>query len=310
MNIGVVILNYLNWADTIECVDSILKQTYENLQIVIVDNHSNNGSEQQLVSHYETFENVHVLISTKNEGFARGNNIGITYCLDELRINNIFVANNDTIFTDKDFFLKLSNTPIDSTVGVIGTKIIGSDGLNQNPFYARIDWQFLLKKMVVLKWNFIRSFLESTDNIVSNTVLKAYFSIKGKNDSVENSRNEITPKLQSDKDLTLLHGSAIFFTENYLKIFRGFYPDTFLYNEERILYLLLERAKLTSSFLDNVELYHKEDQSSALSFGNDSDKMKIYNYKSTKEVIKVKLSSSKKIKNSINTRVYNYTEVN
>ena len=42
--LGIVILNYLNYKDTIECVNSILNMGYPVEGIVIVDNHSENDS--------------------------------------------------------------------------------------------------------------------------------------------------------------------------------------------------------------------------------------------------------------------------
>ena len=46
--ISIVLLNYLNYTDTLECVNSILEMEYELAGIVIVDNHSNNESFQKL----------------------------------------------------------------------------------------------------------------------------------------------------------------------------------------------------------------------------------------------------------------------
>lgn len=40
----IIIVNYNGWQDTIECVESILKSTYTNYQIIIIDNDSKNDS--------------------------------------------------------------------------------------------------------------------------------------------------------------------------------------------------------------------------------------------------------------------------
>jgi len=42
--IYIIISNYKNWGDTIECLESILRHNYQNYQIVIVDDFSANGS--------------------------------------------------------------------------------------------------------------------------------------------------------------------------------------------------------------------------------------------------------------------------
>lgn len=311
MKISVVILNYLNWKDTIECIDSLLNQSHKNLEIIIVDNHSNNESVNKFIEKYAAIPHIHILESSENEGFARGNNIGITYSMDQLNIYNIFVANNDTIFTDENFFSKLVNEPIDPTIGVIGTRIIGSDGLNQNPFKARIDWKFLVNRYAVLKWNIVRRSMQESKSKLSRSLIKLYFKRKHKDSEDINDSSNATSGIPdgSPKDISMLHGSAIFFTENYLNIMRGFYPKTFLYNEERILYMVLKKAKLETAIREDLELYHKEDQSSALSFSNDSYKTKVFSYASTNEAIKAKTYSLKRIKEITNNFEYNFKKL-
>jgi len=40
----IIILNYNNWADTIECLESVLRNDYPNYQVIVVDNNSSNNS--------------------------------------------------------------------------------------------------------------------------------------------------------------------------------------------------------------------------------------------------------------------------
>ena len=40
----IIILNYNGWADTIECLESVLKNDYPNYQVIVVDNNSPNNS--------------------------------------------------------------------------------------------------------------------------------------------------------------------------------------------------------------------------------------------------------------------------
>ena len=49
-NIGVVILNYNGYEDTIECVESLSNQSDESYQIIIVDNNSENDSYEKIKS--------------------------------------------------------------------------------------------------------------------------------------------------------------------------------------------------------------------------------------------------------------------
>ncbi|WP_211325081.1 glycosyltransferase family 2 protein [Hydrogenothermus marinus] len=40
----IIILNYNGWADTIECLESVLRNDYPNYQVIVVDNDSPNNS--------------------------------------------------------------------------------------------------------------------------------------------------------------------------------------------------------------------------------------------------------------------------
>jgi GT2 family glycosyltransferase len=36
----IILLNYNGWADTIECLESVLRNDYPNYQVIVVDNNS------------------------------------------------------------------------------------------------------------------------------------------------------------------------------------------------------------------------------------------------------------------------------
>ena len=40
----IIILNYNGWADTIECLESMLRNDYPDYQVIVVDNNSPNNS--------------------------------------------------------------------------------------------------------------------------------------------------------------------------------------------------------------------------------------------------------------------------
>lgn len=46
----IIILNYNNWYDTIECLESVLKSSYKNFQVIVVDNASPDNSLDYLVA--------------------------------------------------------------------------------------------------------------------------------------------------------------------------------------------------------------------------------------------------------------------
>ena len=251
--IGIVILNYLNWNDTLECVDSLRKQNDQDFEAVIVENASPNESAHRIKDYIQNDENIHIQVNTRNLGYANGNNAGIHFLNNKYSINRVLLVNNDVVFDDVDYIKKIKNIKYDKNVGAIGTKIIGADGLNQNPVYFPISIYSTIKSLVINLLAFSK---------VITFVKKHFLSSWAKN------ANDFS-KPTTEKQKYFLHGSAIFFTENYLDNFMGLYGGTFLYYEEVILGIIFQKMDLTMLYNSEFSIYHKEDQSSLQSFAND-----------------------------------------
>jgi len=59
-----IILNYNGWQDTIECLESVLRNDYTNYQVIVIDNNSPNNSMEYLRAWTEG--NIDVWVSPKN----------------------------------------------------------------------------------------------------------------------------------------------------------------------------------------------------------------------------------------------------
>jgi len=89
----IIIVNWNGEADTLECLRSLRRDTYENKGIIVVDNGSSDGS---VVSIAREFPEV-TLIETKcNLGFTGGNNVGIDRAL-RAGADYLYLLNNDTV---------------------------------------------------------------------------------------------------------------------------------------------------------------------------------------------------------------------
>jgi GT2 family glycosyltransferase len=256
--LGIVILNYLNYKDTIECVHSILKQTYTDYQIVIVDNNSANESYKILSSRFKNHSNIHLIQNNTNIGFARGNNTGISY-LRNLHINKIFVINNDTFFDDSSYLQKLISLKYKPCIGMVGTAIINADGINHNPqpvMYADhrsvndvIGLFFLRARRKLVKLGINLHYVDKLQHHVTSRILRPHRE--------------------------MLHGAAILFTEHFFEHYKGFYPGTFLFMEEDILALLCQRTEMRQLYVPSLSMNHKEDGSSNIAWhGKDQDLIK------------------------------------
>lgn len=122
-SVAIVIVNYNNYLDTIECLESLKSIDYKNYSVFLVDNGSQNESVKYLSKYITTFpKEVFLLTTEKNLGFAGGCNLAIKKAL-ELKYDYILLLNNDTI-VEKDFLSKMiSLSESRSDIGIVGCKI-------------------------------------------------------------------------------------------------------------------------------------------------------------------------------------------
>ena len=149
--VAIIVLNWNGWRDTIECLESISRANYENLEVIIVDNASMDGSPEKIAawcaqnkiylqqvavsfkqldikpilspnSHLTSNNAIQQLILIEldeNTGFCLGNNIG----MKQAAVNGaefFLVLNNDTIVTPN--FLKpiIEAAQCETNVGLVG----------------------------------------------------------------------------------------------------------------------------------------------------------------------------------------------
>ena len=127
--IGVVIVSLNGKEHLKRLMPSLLSQSHHPLEIVIVDNGSDDGTVEWIANNHPT--TVHILAFPYNLGFARPNNLGISYLLKDPHIKYIACINNDTMLPD-DFFSRLVSFAKnhDGSIGALQTKIVSFDHPN------------------------------------------------------------------------------------------------------------------------------------------------------------------------------------
>jgi hypothetical protein len=89
----IVILNWNNKDDVVECVSSVLNLNYPRFRTLVVDNGSTDGSVDTLRA---TFPKLEMVVNKTNLGACEGRNIGIRYAIEQ-GADYVALLDNDTV---------------------------------------------------------------------------------------------------------------------------------------------------------------------------------------------------------------------
>ncbi len=118
--VSIVVVNWNNFADTAECLESLGKTTYPNYDVVVVDNASN-GDDARLLR--ERFADcIRLIENDRNCGFAEGSNIGMRDALDR-GADYVALLNNDTVVAPDFLDDLVAMAQSDGRVGIMGGKV-------------------------------------------------------------------------------------------------------------------------------------------------------------------------------------------
>ncbi len=123
--VSVIILSYNTLKYTKLCLDSVFSNSsWDNLEVVVVDNGSTDGSVELLHHYQKKYEGLKTIFLKNNRGFAGGNNVGIKAATGEY----IILLNSDTIVTD-DWIRRIIAPLANRKVGLVGpvTNAIGNE---------------------------------------------------------------------------------------------------------------------------------------------------------------------------------------
>lgn len=121
-SVAIIIVNWNNSKDTVDCIESIKRITYKNYKIFLVDNGSDDDSFLKFQSLYTGTGNIEIIKLNENIGFSGGNNVGIKAAING-NFDYVMLLNNDTIVEANflDELIKVGES--DEKIGVVGPKI-------------------------------------------------------------------------------------------------------------------------------------------------------------------------------------------
>lgn len=143
VKIGIVILNYNTWQESIQCINSIVSNTIENYHIYLVDNCSTDGSMQRLEDCFKEKSYMSFIKAEENRGYSAGNNLGIRRAMKE-GCDVVFIINSDVELLNNALD-RMSNTLLeDSECMIVGPSILNNEGLETQLARKKLTWKLFL----------------------------------------------------------------------------------------------------------------------------------------------------------------------
>lgn len=254
-----VILHYRTLNETLKCIQYLKKlDNQHDIQIIVVDNNSKDGSTQEIKNRIIEEENILYVEAEYNLGFAKGNNLGYTIAKHKYQAQNIIILNSDVYIQQREFPQLVDKIYKQTKFDILGPDIITNNGVHQNPvIYINDSIDRVNKTILRNRISFFTSFLPISIKKI----------LKRKNDG-----SKFNKELVQSED-SPLHGSCLVFSENFIDNHElPFYPDTFLYGEEDILYYLGKKRHEKFVFSPSIRVLHEEDAATDLSFSNHGKK--------------------------------------
>lgn len=255
----VIILNYNGWADTLECLESLLLSTYHNFQIVVVDNASTDNS----LSYFQKWAagRLSVLANTDSplQGFSRPPFAKplsfVVYTEPELAKNGFDEGREPA----EIIFIKAKRNQGYAAGNNIGLKWALQAGM--------FSFFWILNNDTVVPSETLRrllSYAESSQTAITGVLLRNYSipqEVQSYGGHVNKfwgtSRPILNPENIKDK-LDYVEGAAFLISKNCLEVCGLLPEEYFLYFEEVDYCFKAREKKMTLGIALDAVVFHKE----------------------------------------------------
>lgn len=262
----IIMLNWNNLPDSIECLQSIYRLEGEEFKTIIIDNGSTDDSlsgiikfidEKQLAyklisgedsGNVKSSESCVIIKSAENLGYGRGNNLGLRYALNQDDFEYAWIINNDLVFEKNALALlvnKYKSLALKKKVGLMGCKL--------KSYYDKNRIQ-----TIGAKYNYF---------FCTDTVKGAWEFDSGQYD-----RDDIDDVIECPA------GASLFAGKEFLLDCGLISEKYFIYFEEIDWALRSRRKGWELGYCWEADIYHKEGSSTGASFMSRRKKSRISDY--------------------------------
>ncbi len=111
--VSILILNWNGGTQLRQAIESVFSQTHRNVELVLVDNGSEDGSIEPVASLFSTDKRLRIIRNDNNLGYCGGMNVGIRACQGEF-----ILGMNPDVVLEKDFIEQILKPFSDPQVGM------------------------------------------------------------------------------------------------------------------------------------------------------------------------------------------------
>ncbi|MHA1279541.1 MAG: glycosyltransferase family 2 protein [Candidatus Helarchaeota archaeon] len=122
--VGIVILNWNNYKDTLQCLESVYSMDYLNIEVLVIDNGSDKNPEEILK---EEYPKINYMRNERNLGYTGGNNQGLKH-FSIKDVDFIWLLNNDAIVDQNCLNNLIKAVCLQNKIGLASPIIFNNEG--------------------------------------------------------------------------------------------------------------------------------------------------------------------------------------
>lgn len=268
-----VILHYMTFEETKGCIEKLLTEVEGEKEIIVVDNHSGDGSGRKLQEAYQKIAHVTVLLNPENSGFARGNNVGYVYAKEHFDPDYIVVMNSDIEICQSDFIQRIGDIYDREAYAVLGPDV----------FSTKLNGHQSPKRLTTVSYEELKQIHRAYEKRCRSKILvpiRCFLKQQKKlKKAVYQQRTEKNGIAYDQIYHNVpLHGSCFIFSRKFTEVReQAFYPETFFYYESEILDYECHRDGLKEVYDPSVQVIHRQNVSTDKVYRSELKKVRFMN---------------------------------
>lgn len=239
--IGCVVLNY-NSGDEVKKLVNVIKEYNCIDRIAIVDNKSTEDA-YEIFSRLAT-KKIDVIYNEKNYGYAKGNNIGIRFLINNYNVDFVCIVNPDVEFPEETLKKLIRIASSKEKTGIVSCNIITKGDIKQTSAWKLPDYNRCITECLAL---------------FNKIVAHRY----------------IYPEVHKLQKVDVIQGAFFVANVEALKKVDFFDERTFLYYEENILAYKLKKMDYKNYLATDTFAYHIVSGSIDKAYSKTSKKLKL-----------------------------------